>query len=57
MIIPEIDWGQVVQGGAGLISLYIANQLRFVVSNHEHRIRVLEDKPKPKRTTKRKPRK
>jgi hypothetical protein len=49
MTISEIDWGQVVNGGAGIISLYLATQIRLVVKNHEVRIHALETKPKRKR--------
>lgn len=56
MIIPDIDWGQVVNGGAGLVSLYLATQIRRVVQNHEVRIHALESKrsksKKPKRKSK-----
>lgn len=49
MIVPDIDWGQVVNGGAGLVSLYLATQIRRVVQNHEVRIHALESKrPKSK---------
>lgn len=53
MLIPDVDWGQVVNGGAGLISLYLATQIRRVVQNHEVRINALENNPsKRKRTNK-----
>lgn len=50
----DVDWGQVVNGGAGLISLYLATQIRMVIKNHEIRIYALENKKKPKRKKARK---
>lgn len=47
----DLDWGQIVNAGAGVVSLYLATQIRLVVKNHEFRIQALE-KPKPKRKTK-----
>lgn len=44
----ELDWGQIVNAGAGMVSLYLATQIRLVVRNHETRIVALEVKPKAK---------
>lgn len=53
MPLPDIDWGQVVNGGAGMVSFYLATQIRKVVTNHEVRIHALETKkPKKKRKSK-----
>lgn len=39
---PDIDWGTLVQGGSGLIALYLAIQIKGVLANHEARITTLE---------------
>lgn len=57
MTIPDIDWGQVVNGGAGVISLYLATQIRLVVKNHEVRIHALETKPARRKKKSRKTKK
>lgn len=47
-----LDIGQLVNAGAGLVSLYLAIQIKLIVKNHEGRIRKLEEKPrrtKPKK--------
>jgi len=49
MALPDIDWGQVVNGGAGMVSFYLATQIRKVVTNHEVRIHALESKPKKRK--------
>lgn len=38
----DIDWGQIVNGGAGLISVYLATQIKSVLRNHDVRITALE---------------
>ena len=40
----DLDIGQAVQGGCGLVALYLAMQIRGVLKNHEIRITTLETK-------------
>lgn len=37
-----VDLGDIIQGGSGLVALYLAIQIKAVLANHEARITKLE---------------
>ena len=38
----DVDVGQLIQGGSGLVALYLAVQIKRVLDNHEVRLTSLE---------------